>query len=208
MRHRLHLALWATLAAGLSTAAAAPEPKYSGKSLAYWVERLQKAESDEQRREAIVAIAAFKADVGPALPRLVEMLDDRSPEFRRFVVWIFERLGPDAKGAVPELVRLLKENAARDRAEVFEILGAIGPDGKQAVPILTEALADSEVVGPAIDALCKMGPAAKPSLPVIRKAILDAAGRKGGDAQIADLSIEPLVGLGSDGVPLLVELLS
>jgi HEAT repeat protein len=118
-----------------------PEPRYEGKPIAYWVERLQKAESEQHRLEATQAIRAFGSDAAPAIPALVEMLDDRSPDFRKLVADLLYGLGPDANAAVPALVRSLKNQTARDPALVIKILrGVAGPDTREAVPELTKAL--------------------------------------------------------------------
>src|SRR5262249_31933569 len=113
-----------------------PEPRYKGKPLAYWVQRLQKAEADKDQAAAARAIEAFGPDAVPAIPALIEMLDDRSPEFRNLVAGVLCRLGPDAKSAVPELIKQLQEKRAREPRLVMEILGFIGPDAKDAVPLL------------------------------------------------------------------------
>ncbi len=83
-----------------------PEPKYEGKPLNYWVERLQKCEKDEDRNAAAKAIKAFGQEAAPAVPALVEMLDDRSDSFRDLVGEILAVIGPGAKSAVPALITL------------------------------------------------------------------------------------------------------
>jgi HEAT repeat protein len=150
-----------------------PEPKYKGKPLAYWMERLQQAPTDEEQKVAAHAVIAFGADAAPAVPELLVMLDDRSSEYREQIADVLCRIGPGAKAAVPELVKLLKEKKARDPEHVLRILGAIGPDARDAVPTLTAALDDRELRAFAVAALCKMGPAAKDALPGIRRVVLE-----------------------------------
>jgi HEAT repeat protein len=117
-----------------------PEPKYEGKPLAYWVERLQKAESKQQRIDAASSIKAFGCDAAPAVPALMEMLDDRSESFRELVGEILYEMRPAASSAVPALVHSLKNKTARSPDVAIAILGRIGPDAKEAVPVLTKTL--------------------------------------------------------------------
>jgi hypothetical protein len=56
------------------------KPRYEGKPLSYWIERLQKCENNVDRCAAAEAIKAFGPDAVSAVPALVEMLDDRSEE--------------------------------------------------------------------------------------------------------------------------------
>lgn len=139
-----------------SVTAQKPEPKYKGKPLAYWVERLQKGETDKDQLEAAEALKVFGPDAKWAVPTLVEMLDDRSYVYQRMVTEILCEIGPAAKEAVPDLLKRLKEKQAQKppKGKVFEnsiemlylikILGAIGPDAKDAVPILISFLDQSE----------------------------------------------------------------
>jgi HEAT repeat protein len=150
-----------------------PEPKYKGKPLAYWVERLQKEPTDEQQRIAANVIAEFGPDAAPAVPELIAMLDDRSGEYRELIANLLSQIGPAAKGAVPDLVKLLKEKNARDPEHVIRVLGAIGPDAKEAIPTLTALLDDRELRSFAVIALCNIGPAAKDSIPRIQRIVLE-----------------------------------
>ncbi len=148
-----------------------PEPRYDGKPLAIWVERFQKAETGEARNRAAEAILGFGPDAAPAVPALVEMLDDRSPDFRWSVGRVLGRLGPVAKAAVPALTRSLKDKTARSPSVVIEVLRDIGPEAKEAVPLLIAALGDEELEYVSACALCQIGPAAAESLPTLTKII-------------------------------------
>ena len=110
-----------------------PEPKYEGKPLAYWIERFQNAEKDDDRKAAAEAVIAFGPDAAPAIPKVLIMLDDRSAEYREHVANMFCAIGPAAKGAVPDLIKLLEAKPPRDPHQVIRILCAIGPEAKDAI---------------------------------------------------------------------------
>ena len=195
------------LVASCSVAAAQKsEPLYKGKPLAYWVERLKKGEADKDQAAAARAIQAFGPDALPAIPALIEMLDDRSPEFRNMVAGVLCSLGPNAKSAVPELIKQLKEKRAYEPRLVMEILGFIGPDAKDSVPLLTKSLEDPVSRDVAIEALCNIGPASKEAIPAIRRLALDAIATREKDPKAPVFFLEELHKLGPDVVPLLLEM--
>jgi HEAT repeat protein len=135
------LSLIALVAFSVQADAGKTEPTYKGRPLAYWLDRLQTAPTDETQLEAANAIAAFGADAEPAVPRLVELLNDRSREYRWLIAG--NALGPiakNAKSAVPAMIRLLEEKRAYDPILVIEVLGNVGPKAKDAVPCLQKEL--------------------------------------------------------------------
>jgi HEAT repeat protein len=192
-----------------------PEPRYEGKPLNYWIMRLQKCEKDEERNAAAEAIKAFGADAAPAIPALVEMLDDRSDNFRRLVGDILCAMGPAAKPAVPALIHTLKEKTARTPVIVISILCAIGPDAHDAVPVLISAIGErpaDTLNDSAVEALCNIGPTAKDGIPAIRRLVQGVKGREP-DKNVVNVTpnyffIRNLPNLGREGVALLVEFLT
>ena len=161
---------------------------------------MQTAPTDVEQHEAASAIGAFGADADPAVPKLVELLDDRSPEYRHLIsYWILAQIAPDAKSVVPAMIKLLKDKRARDPNDVIEVIQYAGPRAKDAVPVLTDALADDKLAMRAIRGAFAIGPAAKGAIPAIGKAV-----RKLDDDEN---SIGWLNQLGPDAVPLLCELL-
>jgi hypothetical protein len=208
-----------------SASAQKPEPKYKGKPLAYWVERLQKGETDKDQYEAAEAIKGFGPDANSAVPTLIEMLiNDRSANFRFLVRQILCDISHTAKGTVPELVKRLKELQTQkpgeeiqsknisDMAGLIEILGNIGPDAKDAVPVLIVALDNLELRDEVVRALCYIGPNAKDAIPAIRRVVLDLIvdlemKKEPLERSLEAFSCYDLHELGPDVLPLLFEVL-
>jgi HEAT repeat protein len=202
-----------------------PKPNYKGKPLVYWVERLQKAETDKDQVAAADAIKAFGPDAASAVPTLIEMLlNDRSGEFRWFVSLILCDISHTAKGTVPELVKRLKELQARKAGEekesentsdmsiLIRLLGSIGPDAKDAVPVLIVALDHPELREETVRSLCEIGPGAKDAIPALRRLVLDLIVDLEKKQEPVGRSLEAfscydLHKLGPDVLPLLLELI-
>src|SRR5258705_479270 len=123
MRAILLLVAFVALSAN---AAAQPEPRYKGKPLAYWLERFQKAEADDEVN-ALCAIGPAAKDALPAIRRA--LLDAVSPEpaVRDVADPTLNRLhqlGPDA---VPMLVDLVASETPKGTAYGISELGKLGP---------------------------------------------------------------------------------
>lgn len=156
---------------GSTAAADKPEPKYKQKPLAYWMAKFEAAETDKDRDEPADAIKAFGVDGAPAVPKLVAMLDDRSPGFRRDIAEMLCAIGPGAKGAVPDLVRMVKERKGHNRVEALRVLEAIGPAAKEAVPTIVAVLDDRDVYIWALRAVYAIRPPAEDVIPSLTKVI-------------------------------------
>ena len=148
-----------------------PEPRYEGKPVGYWMEKFQKAETDEERDENAQALIAFGPDCEPVVAELVRMLDDRSYTYRERVKGILVACGPGAKSQVPTLVRWLKDGTAHDEGMVIEVLGAVGPDAKEAIPELLKAFQTGPYAPTPCQALLKVGASAEVVLPAVREMI-------------------------------------
>jgi len=184
-----------------------PEPKYEGKPLHFWVKKLQGSDSDVQRRVVLDAIKAFGADAAPAVPALVELLDDRSEAYRADIAQLLCDLGPPAKGAAPFLVRLLKEKKARSPELVVKVLGRIAPDVPEVVPVLVAGLQDRQLRSAALEALCSLGSSARGAIPALRDAIRAAKADAPAEGIASPAVVFTLAKLGVDAIPLLIELL-
>jgi len=117
-----------------------PEPKYEGKTLAYWIERFQKAENEKDRDAAEQAVIAFGPDAAAYLPTLMPMLTDLSHNYRGRAANMICAMGPAAKNVIPDLVKLLQKPSPQDPSRVIRILCAIGPDAKSAIPDIQRAV--------------------------------------------------------------------
>jgi HEAT repeat protein len=205
---RFAILLFALVAFAPQASAQKPEPRYKGKPLAYWVERLQKADTDAEQAAAAVAVGSFGTDAAAAVPKLIEMLDDRSPEFRQLVYHTLAALGPVAKGAVPDLIKMLKEKLPRNTQYAIWLIEKIGPDAKDAVPELVKFLDTKEYRDDAVDALSSIGPAAKDALPALRRVLLDAVSPEPTVCEVSPVTLCKLHRLGADAVPMLLDLIS
>lgn len=78
----------------------------------------------------------------PAVPKLIEHLDDANPVIRERTANILAKIGPDAFESVPSLRRLLRDDHPPVRLAAARALGQIGPQAVEAVPDLMEILND------------------------------------------------------------------
>lgn len=189
-----------------------PEPKYEGKPLAYWVQRLQKAETDKDRDDAAEALKAFGPDAAPALPTFIEMLADHSPSYRARVIGIVGAIGPKAEAARPVIAKRLKEarTGYYDYAAALAAMVAISPEPKDAVSDLSALLEKTRWPNSIVEALCNIGPEAKDAMPAIQRHVMNelAAWEKEPHSQGQSFRLGCLAKLGPDAVPLLVETLT
>ena len=139
MRAVLAVAL-VLLASTLTLAADKPAPKYEGKPLEYWVERLQQAENDKDRDSAAEALRAFGPDAASALPTLIEMLADHSLSYRTRVVGIVAAIGPKAKDARPVIVKLIRDKKTAWYDGSVDAVVAISDGAKDAASALVPLL--------------------------------------------------------------------
>lgn len=163
------------------------EPKYEGKTLGYWLERLERGRTDAERDQAARAVGAFGKDGTVAVPILLEMTRDHSEAYRLRIYEVFASLGPGAKAAIPELAKRLDEKISyfkqhqwdllatidqeSETTRLIQVLGKFGPEAKAAVPVIMAALPGERLADPAIHALCNIGPDANVAIPEIRLAI-------------------------------------
>jgi HEAT repeat protein len=104
----------------------------------------------------------------PALPALVQVLEDRAAADRHVaVLQVLRGFGPSARQAIPALVQALRHDQEAASKQAVEALGALGGAGADAVPLLVKLLAekDNELRRHAVDALGLLGPVAKAALP-------------------------------------------
>jgi HEAT repeat protein len=121
----------------------------------------------------------------PAVPTLVEVLQDGRARQLRLAAMAVGQIGPAAARAVSALVWVLRredwdvegEEEWRGRVHAAEALGQIGPAAASAVPALAEVVQDEDgeedetVYLEAVAALGRIGPAAAAAVPALTKAL-------------------------------------
>jgi HEAT repeat protein len=111
MLHRMWGAAAAALALITTTASAQTadkEPVADGRPLSAWVADL-KADAPQVRNAAAYEISGLGAAAAPAVPALIEALDDPAPAVRYPVTVALGEIGPGAAAAVPRLKKMMDE---------------------------------------------------------------------------------------------------
>ena len=126
-------AVFATASALYGQAAAtANDPVTDGRRLSEWVADL-KADAPQVRNAAAYEISGLGPAAAPAVPALIEALDDPAASVRYPVTVALGEIGPAAAEAVPRLKKVMDE----------EINDEIAASAKRAIRrIKPEALAD------------------------------------------------------------------
>jgi HEAT repeat protein len=86
--------------------AAAKEPVADGRTLSQWVADL-KAVAPQTRNAAAYEISGMGPAAAPAVPALIEALDDSEASVRFPVLVALGEIGPAAKAAVPKLKKMM-----------------------------------------------------------------------------------------------------
>ena len=88
--------------------ATAKEPVADGRTLTEWVADL-KAIAPQTRNAAAYEISGMGPAAAPAVPALIEALDDSEASVRFPVTVALAEIGPAAKAAVPKLKKMMDE---------------------------------------------------------------------------------------------------
>jgi len=88
--------------------ATAKEPEADGRTLSEWVADL-KAIAPPTRNAAAYEISGMGPAAAPAVPALIEALDDSEASVRFPVTVALAEIGPAAKAAVPKLKKMMDE---------------------------------------------------------------------------------------------------
>ena len=133
---------------------------------------LANAHTNPSQLDAVFALSAVGR---PAVPHLVELLDEKDWWLRAAAADVLGDLGTTASDTVPHLTRVLDDETEWVRRNAVEALGNIGPAAAEAVPALSRRLQDSEswIRHNTALALAKIGPAAAEAVPALRKNIDD-----------------------------------
>ena len=90
-------------------AGSAKEPVSDGKTLSEWVAELKGGTAPQTRNAAAYEISGMGPAAAPAVPALIEALDDPEPTVRFPVTVALGEIGPAAKAAVPKLKQMMDE---------------------------------------------------------------------------------------------------
>ncbi len=133
---------------------------------------LANAHTNPSQLDAVFALSAVGR---PAVPHMVELLEENDWWLRAAAADVLGDLGTTASDAVPHLTYALDDEAEWVRRNAVEALGNIGPAAEAAVPALSHRLQDSEnwIRHNAALSLAKIGPAAAEAVPALRKNIDD-----------------------------------
>jgi len=93
----------------LSAQTASPEPGTDGRPLSAWIADL-KAPAPSTRNAAAYEIAGLGPAAAPAVPALIEALDDEIPAVRFPVTVALGEIGPAAAAAVPRLKQVMEQD--------------------------------------------------------------------------------------------------
>jgi HEAT repeat protein len=93
---------------GWAQGATAKEPVADGRTLSQWVADL-KAVAPQTRNAAAYEISGLGPAAAPAVPALIEALDDSEASVRFPVTVALAEIGPAAKAAVPKLKKMMDE---------------------------------------------------------------------------------------------------
>ncbi|MBN9522643.1 HEAT repeat domain-containing protein [bacterium] len=148
------------------------------------------------RLSATSALGRIGPAAEPAVPRLVQMLNDPGEDrgVRGEVIAALGTLRTDSPDAVAALIRIVNDSSPVFRPEAAEALGRIGPPAKRAVPDLIRTLSDAELTRlrrQAAFALGEMGPDAGAAVPALRAALADPDPNLSWNAAVALGNIGP-----------------
>lgn len=120
------------MAPALRAQGAAKDPVTDGRPLSEWIADL-KAEAPQTRNAAAYEISGLGPAAAPAVPALIQALEDPNPTVRFPVTVALGEIGPAAAEAVPRLKKMMDE----------ELNDEIAASAKRAIRrIKPEALAD------------------------------------------------------------------
>src|SRR5688572_20747214 len=158
------------LSLSLASCRADEEPMTGGKPLSFWKKEARQvsffsfwnSSKDERRREAFGRLSEMGE---PAVPVLLELLNENRIPVSGDAFNALANLGPRAGSAVPELRKMLKQERDLQRRAAW-ILGTIGPAAEPAVPDLAPLMqhADPRLREVTAEALGKIGGAGQAAL--------------------------------------------
>jgi HEAT repeat protein len=116
-----------------------PSEKYNTEDLATIIELIR---ANPQDYTAVGALNRFGTNAAPALPALIELLENKKARYPGNIVGAISGLGPSASNAIPVLLTCLDEDDQGLVHNTLSALGRIGPAAIRAKPRLIEFLDD------------------------------------------------------------------
>ena len=95
-----------------------------------------------RRRSALRILGKMGAAAAPAVPAIIEILNDEAAYERPLAAIALGEIGPEAKQAIPVLAKLAIDDRIDFRLEAVDAIGKIGPYGPAAVKSLAQPLRD------------------------------------------------------------------
>lgn len=131
----------------------------------------------EHAPDAARAISVYRSQAKPALPDLVELLEDESRDAltRWNAARALGKLGPEGIEALPVLIRYTTSSEETIREHSAEAIGDIGPTAVDGIPALLDCLDDPaiRVRRDAARSIGFIGPGAKSAVPQIKALLND-----------------------------------
>jgi HEAT repeat protein len=153
----LAIELWlcASLATMLGCGAQAPEPTYGGKSLSKWMEPLKSEDDPHAFAEAVEAVVAMGE---PAVPKLLEWLDDPDTHLRRGSALALLRINREV--GLPAVTARLNGADAAVAISMAHAMIRANVQPELCVPVLAHNIKDPEyqIHNQSIKALGELGP--------------------------------------------------
>jgi HEAT repeat protein len=147
------------------------EAFYRDRPTRYWRKALTSADPKTQ----VESHEALKEGGRLAVPVLIELLRDSSPEVRWHAAELLGQAGPAERGdsATQEaLVRALQDDDPHVRAVAASSLSVLGGASPAAIPVLRDMLTTGERLA-ALRALTRYGPDAEPAMPRLVELLKD-----------------------------------
>ena len=121
------------------------------------------------------ATYAMSAIGGPAVPALINALQDKNESIRASAAYALGDIGSAAQEAVPALTQALPDESTWVRRHATEALGLIGQSAQNTVPALIDLLYDEHywIRDNAARALARLGPAAEAAIPALMDTLND-----------------------------------
>ena len=126
-------------------------------------------EAPDIRAEAAKSLGRFGGSASPAIPKLIEMLDDSTPTIQVRGVWSYcsAALGQIGTDSIESLMKAIPEASDQAYTGIMGAIAEMGESAKPTVPRLVELLKDApdQRKWSTMYGLCGIGKTSEPALP-------------------------------------------